>query len=379
MRFLIGGIVSLGLSLFIYSTVFANDSIENIFNYYEENSNYHVYQNDEFLRSFSDYDEAVEYAKLWSHSTVIYNGLIWHNTNGIDEQVVLPSIGNTTIKTEPMAIFQDDILLAYKENFQDACAYAKLYANSFVGGAIPVWDNYEQYYYIENNLRVSCSTVQDYIKIKKSYPNISPLYYSNSDNIAYEKTYECNHIIKNVPEIAQNPQLPRGCEVTSLAMILNYNGINVSKMKLADEIVKIPYKEDPNKGFIGDMYSLRTFGLGVYHTPIKNLAENYVGNRVLDLTGCEFEDLYYYIKNNKPVWVINNSRFRYLDDSYFNYWNTPSGVIKITYKEHSVVITGIDNNYVYINDPLTGGSRKLNKSNFIAGWKQMGSQCIVIN
>ena len=150
-------------------------------------------------------------------------------------------------------------------------------------------------------------------------------------------------------------------------------------MTLANEIDKIPYREDPNKGFIGDMYSLKTFGFGVYHSPIAKLAEKYAQDSVVDLTGCEFEDLYYYINNDMPIWVITNSQFRRLSDSYFINWDTPSGRIKITYKEHSVVVTGVDNNYVYINDPLTGGTRYLNKQNFIDSWEQMGRQCIIVD
>lgn len=49
------------------------------------------------------------------------------------------------------------------------------------------------------------------------------------------------------------PALYNGCEVTSLAMLLQYNGIDVTKNQLAEEIPTVPLIDeegnygDPNK------------------------------------------------------------------------------------------------------------------------------------
>ena len=55
-----------------------------------------------------------------------------------------------------------------------------------------------------------------------------------------ENTVEIKQPLK-VPLIMQEPELMRGCEVTSLAMILQYNHINVDKMELSKNINHVPF------------------------------------------------------------------------------------------------------------------------------------------
>lgn len=48
-------------------------------------------------------------------------------------------------------------------------------------------------------------------------------------------------LIEGVPHIQQFPELPRGCEVTSLAMIMQYAGVSIDKMTLAEEVATVPF------------------------------------------------------------------------------------------------------------------------------------------
>ncbi|MES5895765.1 MULTISPECIES: C39 family peptidase [Bacillus cereus group] len=191
-------------------------------------------------------------------------------------------------------------------------------------------------------------------------------------------------MITEVPFIRQLPELPRGCEVTSLAMLLQHKGVQVDKMQLASEIHRVPFKQNdlhgnPYEGFVGNIYTKAEPGYGVYNQPIFNLAEKYIPEKVINLTGRDVQDLYKVISSGSPVWVIINTTFKPLAESSFETWNTSSGKVKITYYEHSVVVIGYDQNFVYVNDPLANNPRKaVPRAEFEKAWEQMGKQAITI-
>lgn len=176
------------------------------------------------------------------------------------------------------------------------------------------------------------------------------------------------------------PKLYNGCEVASLAMILNYSGYSVTKTELANEVKRVPLqyenglKGNPNDGFVGDMENGP--GLSVYHGPIYDLAHSYAGNKAVDLTGSEPGKIYEQLNQGRPVWVITTVHFTPVND--METWNTPSGKVDVTYSVHSVAVTGYDEDYVYVNDPYGYKNRKTDRENFEKSWKQMGSQAIVI-
>ncbi|MFJ1106918.1 C39 family peptidase [Bacillus sp. RA(2023)] len=189
-------------------------------------------------------------------------------------------------------------------------------------------------------------------------------------------------ILSNVPFIQQLPELDRGCEVTSLAMMLQYAGIKVDKMKLANEIKKVDFMNDgvrgnPNEGFVGNIYTFSESGYGVYHGPLFQLAKKYLPNKAVDLTGKSIEELYKSVKAGQPVVMITNATFAPLDEDEFTTWETNSGDVSITYNEHCVVLVGYDKEFVYIRDPLSDSlDVKVPRENFEKAWIQMGSQAI---
>ncbi|MDA2340663.1 C39 family peptidase [Bacillus cereus] len=189
-------------------------------------------------------------------------------------------------------------------------------------------------------------------------------------------------ILSNVPLIQQLPELDRGCEVTSLAMMLQYAGVSVDKMTLANEIKKVDFIDDgvrgnPNEGFVGNIYTFSESGYAVYHGPLFQLAEKYLPNKAVDLTGKNIKEIYKSIKAGQPVVMITNATFAPLDEAEFTTWETNSGDVSITYNEHCVVLIGYDQESVYIRDPLEDSlDVKVPRETFEQAWVQMGSQAI---
>jgi uncharacterized protein YvpB len=198
-----------------------------------------------------------------------------------------------------------------------------------------------------------------------------------------EKEFIPDSKLLDVPLLNQmdEPRLVNGCEVTSLAMMLNFYQIKVSKNELAERISKVPLnypnhlKGNPNFGFVGDM--AEGPGLSVYNGPIYDLAKEYVGSEnVLNLTNLPFEEVLKKVGSGHPVWVITTVDLE--PGVEFREWNTPQGKVKVTLSGHSVVITGYDQQYIYVNDPYGYKNRKIEKQTFIDAWKEMGRQAISI-
>lgn len=185
----------------------------------------------------------------------------------------------------------------------------------------------------------------------------------------------------SAPFISQLPQLPNGCEITSLTMLLQQAGENVGKMSLAQKMKKVPfvsgkYNGNPNMGFVGNMYHGAP-GFAVYHGPIASLAKEYLGSRVVDLTGQSWDMIERQLADGHAVWVITSIDFYPVPESAWRTWHTVQGDMRITFKEHSVLITGYDEKHVYLNNPLSSrGNTAVDKQNFIKAWSQLGKQAV---
>lgn len=187
------------------------------------------------------------------------------------------------------------------------------------------------------------------------------------------------------PLVKQLPELPTGCEITTLAMALNFYGFSINHTTLADYYLeKAEYQTaDFRKKFVGDPRQINSYGC--YAGVIVNSAEKFLGTvdtRTFDvnnITGCKPESLYAYIDMGYPVMVWATAKMmptgvgsRWMDRETGN-------IVEWKKNEHCLLLTGYDYKLgrVYMNDPQYGYliyDMKLFEQRF----KEMESQAIVI-
>lgn len=164
-----------------------------------------------------------------------------------------------------------------------------------------------------------------------------------------------------VEPVMQEPELPTGCEITSLTCLLNYLGFPADKVVMADTYLDYVLEGGTNYTFfekyIGNPHA---DGYGCYSPVIVKAAEKYLADQnssmtTVNLSGSSKEELFRVIASGHPI-VIWNTVWAQYHDSYLA-WTTPNGeeVYWNTY-EHCMVLTGYDyyQSTVTVCDPLRG-------------------------
>lgn len=196
----------------------------------------------------------------------------------------------------------------------------------------------------------------------------------------------------DMKNILQNPELPVGCEITALTILLNYWGFSAEKCDMAKNYLPISsgrykyedgktYKDSFYDYFIGDPFSR---GYGCFSNAIEKAANSYInqhggGYTVKNISGCSPDTLYGYVEDNIPVliWATDGM----IEPEYYETWyDIDTGEQLDWYlNEHCAVLVGfdIDNDTVTLNDPMKG-IIDYNINKFETRFAQMHSQAIVI-
>ena len=187
----------------------------------------------------------------------------------------------------------------------------------------------------------------------------------------------------NVPLENQMPDLPNGCEVTSLSMLMNYYGIKVSKNELADTIQHVDsftdggkYSGNPHQGFVGHM-TIANAGWCVYNEPLYNVARKYTSH-IENITGSDFLSLLKLVSTGHPVMIITTTTFNKVNN--MQTWDTNTGKVNVTPSSHACVITGYSKpkKVVYVNNPYGYKNQPVNWKNLQASYNQQGRQALYI-
>ena len=126
------------------------------------------------------------------------------------------------------------------------------------------------------------------------------------------------------------------CGPASLKIVLEYYGIN----KLEDELARIAgHKKN----------------LGINDKGIKTVAEK-LGFKVRIKNNSSFKDIESWLKKEVPV-IVN----------WFTRGRTDYGDSSTADGHYSVVI-GLDDDFIYLQDPELGAMRKIERNNFMRVW-----------
>lgn len=164
-------------------------------------------------------------------------------------------------------------------------------------------------------------------------------------------------VFHEVETVLQDPELPHGCEVTGLAMLLSYYGVEADKCELADKwLPKGAWGQtDFRKAFVGDPRK-RVASAGCFAPVIADTANRYLTDINMTAVAKEnvsFPDLLSMVQE-APVlaWATMNLQAPYIAQV----WEVDGEELYWQNLEHCVVLTGYDaeKGVLYGTDPLYG-------------------------
>lgn len=195
----------------------------------------------------------------------------------------------------------------------------------------------------------------------------------------------------SVELIYQNPELPNGCEVTSLAMALCAAGYPVNHVELYQECLPRAdfscsgaccYGPSPEEYYVGDAASA-THGWYCFEGPLLQAGDAWIdrmggGSRMVQLSGLSQEELDQYAQQGQPVVVWVTMEYQTPSYSSTFSWTLPSGELYVPYNNlHCVLLTGEEQNCYKIADPLYGW-QEVDKDLFWNSFDAMGRRAVTV-
>lgn len=184
----------------------------------------------------------------------------------------------------------------------------------------------------------------------------------------------------DVENINQNPELPTGCEVTSLTIVLNYLGYDVDKLTMSDLFLPKGEigKTDPDVAFIGNPRDKHSYGANA--PVLVNAANDYLSKiesdyRAYDITGSEFKDLEKYVVDGYPVMIWETINM--LESYPSTKWTIDNKEVQWYANFHCMVLIGWTEDTYIVADPLKG-IVEYDKNIVLQRYNELGKQAIVI-
>lgn len=210
---------------------------------------------------------------------------------------------------------------------------------------------------------------------------------------AVQEERPAEYLIEDFPIIYQMPELPTGCEITSLTMLLEFYDFSVDKTVMASQYLPTAsltryygedgrlYGTDMNQFFIGSPFS--DSGIICGTMAIVTAAEEFLQDEgssyaVKDITGSTAAELYDLVSYDQPVlvWVTISMA----DRREAQGWYTESGeYVDWSTNDHCAVLIGYSctDSTVTLADPISG-IVEYSREQFEEVFESRGNQCVVI-
>lgn len=239
----------------------------------------------------------------------------------------------------------------------------------------------------ENYTKVVTDTDEGYVK--NSYISamkpiwVGNLYNYHKINMSVLATAASRYELDDFTCFSQLPDMPSGCEITSLAMVLNYLGVDCDKEILAN------YLDIGEKGdnyftkYIGSVFTDSSYGC--YAEALCNCAQNYLKARgvnslvIGNISGTDVDSLLGLVAAGHPVIVWATEDMKSVGDNniLWTYEGQPMGYLR---GEHCLVLIGFDkeNDKVIMADPMKGCATEYSLTAFRLRYKAQFSQAVLI-
>lgn len=211
-------------------------------------------------------------------------------------------------------------------------------------------------------------------KIKESYADEDWGQYEMYNDPWYQEMiaslYQMDPL--DVPLVLQNPTYPNGCEAAAATMLLNYLGIDITlddfisnylPMSEVYEKDGVRYGPNPSVSYAGNPADPNR-GWGVFEPIIANAITNILKEKKKSNPRFEYN---LYENNEKyslkraanqlngtftPFLIWTTIDYTEAEDVYEWFSYDQKNTYTYPKNSHVVVVTGVDENYYYINDPL---------------------------
>ncbi|GAB0170964.1 C39 family peptidase [Lysinibacillus sp. CTST325] len=197
----------------------------------------------------------------------------------------------------------------------------------------------------------------------------------------------------DVPVVMQKPELPHGCEITSLTAVLNYYGLDVTKLEMADNYLpkqKIStvdgqrFGPNPAQAFAGNPRE-KSSGMYVFAAPIVKAAEAVIADKQANLqvtnkSGATQDEILQLVREGVPVvtWVtldLSEPKTKSARGWIYEGEKEPHAAYM---NLHAVVLTGHLGDKVVVMDPLKGFVT-YNVDQFFQSYRELGEQAVAVH